>query len=182
MFRVRFYITESSEQQRPKRQRVAKTLWTEYYVCHRSRTQRIHANRTPGGQSGKVRPVQKRSKKVGCTARLNGICYVDSPDTVTFEYIGSHVNHVPRSIEDVQYLPNTEEVRKRIEGELLKGFSVRQVRQFMQREYADGELNQREAHITTVDVYNIYHRVIVQATRRDTNDFSSIRSWLGEPE
>lgn len=129
-FFVVAYRGQENGEDAPKRKRVrsSKKLWAKYHHCHRSGTKRTHAARVTGGQSGKTRPVRKKSKKVGCTARLNVVCYRETPDKATFEFISEHVNRTPGSIEDVLFLPNKPEVIRRIEEELEKRYDVRQVR------------------------------------------------------
>ena len=144
------------------------------YICN-------HATRSKKAEDSvsMQRPVQKKSKQVGCKARLNVVCYDNDPDVVHFEYKNEHSGHVPLSLEDVRYLPNSPEVKQRILDELRKGYNVREVRSYMQRQYQHLAPTHRDSYISTVDVYNIYYRYRQEVfCSKDEDDFTSVDLWL----
>jgi hypothetical protein len=71
-------------------------LWRSLYECHRAESKRyaIALQRT----------LQKKSKKIGCKARLIATCYFSNPEEVVITVDCNHC-HVFGSAEDLQYLP-----------------------------------------------------------------------------
>ena len=122
--------------------------------------------------------MQKKSKQVGCRAILKASCLKSDPTKVIITYKHDHKNHILGSIEDVQYLPCSDEVRDRIREELEKGYDVRDVRTYLQHEYADTMDNQHDAYISIAVVYNIYYNYRQQRCQRDQDNFILVRLWL----
>ena len=155
--------------------------WTEYYECHRHTTaedRRTQQRRDAGGRQHRL--VQKKSKQVGCRAILKASCLRSDSTKVIITYKHAHENHAPGSIDDVQYLPYSDEVRDRIREELEKGYDVRDVRTYLQREYADTNDSSHDAYITTAVVYNIFYNYRRGRCEKDRDDFISVKMWLTE--
>ena len=64
-------------------------------------------------------------------------CYEEDEEKVYFQYVNEHTPHTPSSIEDVQFLPKSNALHEQILDEQCKGYNVRQVRQYLQREYRE---------------------------------------------
>ncbi|KAG2216820.1 hypothetical protein INT45_013892 [Circinella minor] len=176
---------EKGGQHRSKRQRKAKISWKVRYECHRrARKQAYTAESNEDDEYDedgiKRRPIQKRSKYIGCKANLMVYCYEEDEEKVYFQYINEHTLHVPGSIEDVQFLPKSKELHEQILEELRKGYNVRDVRQYLQREYNLHSNTNRDSHINTIDVYNIFVKYRQELCSRHTNDFKSIEKRLTE--
>ena len=124
------------------------------------------------------RPIQKKSKNIGCKAQLMVYCYEDDEDNVEFAYVNEHNGHVPGSIGDVQYLRKSKELNERILEELHKGYNVRDVKRFLQREYQHVAKGSRFGHINTVDVYNILCKYREELCCLDKDDFKSVKNSL----
>ena len=124
------------------------------------------------------RPIQKKSKNIGCKAQLMVYCYEDDEDNVEFAYVNEHNGHVPGSIGDVQYLRKSKELNERILEELHKGYNVRDVKRFLQREYQHVAKGSRFGHINTVDVYNILCKYREELCCLDKDDFTSVKKQL----
>ena len=156
------------------------------YQCHRRDRPEVHLgdesenNVSDDDSDDEVqrRPVQKKSKQVGCKARLNVVCYKVDPHYVHFEYQGEHVGHTPGSIEDVRFLPPSNELKERILVELQKRYSVRDVRLFLQQSYSHLGANKRDQYVSTTDVYNIYYKFWQQQCAKSSDDFESVEKWL----
>ncbi|KAK4521047.1 uncharacterized protein ATC70_004036 [Mucor velutinosus] len=79
------------------------------------------------GKNGAPKEVLKRSKKQGCTAKLKATVYKSDPTKVVLTTINDH-SHVIGSLEDLQYLPLSDEVKVLIETRLREGFRKRETR------------------------------------------------------
>ncbi len=131
-------------------------IWTKVYTCHRNGKKRIRTNLSIGGNSGKARPIQKKSNKIGCTAQVNITCFKDTPNFVTIKYVGRHMNHEIGNIMDLQYLPLSNKLKNKIEIELERGIDHRTIRTFLQKEI-EGEITaNRDFQLHFMDIYNIY--------------------------
>lgn len=95
-----------------KRHRAHKFLWKKRYMCHRGGQPRTRKDKVPGGKSGKPRPNQKASKKVGCNAAMEVVCYKNTPDKATVTFRNMHCNHAPNTTNDLQYLPRAPRVHR----------------------------------------------------------------------
>ena len=166
----------------PKRKRTAKVKWTKYYECHRHTTcddrtaKRREVKEDDPNFYGRF--IQKRSKQVGCVAKLSATCYEEAPTVVELTFKNAHTNHVPFSIEDVQYLQYSDELRERILEELRKGYDVRDIRTYLQHEYSEEDDVVHDAYISTAIVYNIYYKYRQEKSQFDHNDFVSVKLWL----
>ncbi|KAG2217944.1 hypothetical protein INT45_004071 [Circinella minor] len=124
-------------------------------------------------KSLKRRPIKKKSKNIGCKAQLMVYCYEDDEDNVEFTYVNNYDGHIPGSIGDVQYLRKSKELNDRILEELHKGYHVRDIKRFLQREYQHVAKSSRFGHINTVDVYNILCKYREELCCLDKDDFKS---------
>ena len=181
-----FIETQESEQHQHKRQHKQTVLWTRYYRCHRA-TIRQQENGDDSedeeeelyDEEGiKKRPVQKKTKQAGCLAGLKVTCYMNDMDNVVISYLHEHDGHIPRSIEDVQFLPKSDMLNERILEELHKGYNVRSVREYLQRAYDSLPITNRDSYVNTVDVYNIFYKYRQERCAKDTDDFASVKKWL----
>ncbi len=156
-------------------------LWTKIYECHRSGKKRIK-DISAGGETGKIRPIQKKSKKIGCPAQVKIICNRETPAFVTIKYVGRHQNHEPGNFLDLQYLPLSNDLLNKIKTELDRGIDHRTIRRFLQKE-SDGDfLNSRDFHIHFMDIYNIYKKSIYNTFKFDDNEIESAKLWLEKLE
>ncbi|KAG1264473.1 hypothetical protein G6F68_004305 [Rhizopus microsporus] len=80
-------------------------LWRSLYECHRAGSKRC--------AMAIQRTLQKKSKKIGCKARLIATCYFSSPEEVLIMVDGNHC-HVLGSAEDLQYLSLSAGVKEAI--------------------------------------------------------------------
>ncbi|KAI8986983.1 hypothetical protein BDB01DRAFT_702340, partial [Pilobolus umbonatus] len=95
--------------------------FVKYYACNR------HGKfkKTENNNSGAVqRPVQKKSKKIGCPATMKTTCFKNDPDNVAIKHNGEH-NHAVGSPDDLQHLPFSSSVRGMIEQRLREGYARR---------------------------------------------------------
>ena len=148
-------------QHKNKRQRKSKISWKIRYECHRRGRKHkymaiLDEDEEYNEDGIKRRPIQKRSKYIGCKANLMAYCYEGDEENVYFEYVNEHTHHIPSSLEDVQFLPKSEALYDQILEELCKGYNVHQVRQYLQHEYNLYPNTSRDAHINALDVYNIF--------------------------
>ncbi|KAG2216680.1 hypothetical protein INT45_007681 [Circinella minor] len=177
-------INENDNQHRSKRQRKAKIVWKIRYACHRKARKQVVTDSNEDDEYDedgiKRRPIQKRSKHIGCKANLMVYCYEENEEKVYFQYVNEHTLHTPGSIEDVQFLPKSNVLHEQILEELRKGYNVRDVRQYLQREYNVYPNTTRDAHINTIDVYNIFVKYRQELCSRHANDFKSIGKRLVE--
>ncbi|KAI9476356.1 MAG: hypothetical protein EXX96DRAFT_485984 [Benjaminiella poitrasii] len=74
-------------------------IWYKTFICHRSGHKQIRKDIMIGGASGQKRPMQKRSKKDGCPAKIKIISYVNNPGSVSVIYMNTH-NHNVGSTEE----------------------------------------------------------------------------------
>ena len=172
-------------QHKNKRQRKSKISWKIHYECHRRgrkhKYMAILDEDDEYDEDGiKRRPIQKRSKYIGCKANLMAYCYEGDEENVYFEYVNEHTHHIPGSLEDVQFLPKSEALYDQILEELRKGYNVRQVRQYLQREYNLYPNTSRDAHINALDVYNIFIKYRQEQCSRHKGDFKSVEKRLIE--
>ena len=103
---------------------------------------------------------------------------MDDINNVVISYLHEHTGHTPRSIEDVQFLPKSDKLNERILEELRKGYNVRSVREYLQREYDSLPITNRDSYVNTVDVYNIFYKYREERCAKDTVDFASVKKWL----
>lgn len=95
--------------------------------------------------------------------------------------LGEHGhNHVPGSIDDVQYLSLSKSAKSMLRGELEKGYSQRKVRLAMRKEFrANPEMyTPRDTYVNSKEVYNIYRGVQERAYRKHRDEAISTRLWL----
>jgi hypothetical protein len=143
------------EESSQKKQRTSNVIWTSLYYCHRAGRKQVKLSTNPGGKSGKRRPIQKSSKKVGCSAQVRVTCYRSYPNFVTIKYISEHENHIPGSLLDLQYLPLSPEIKSKIENEIELGITNRDIRLSIQRQLEREPTNDRDANIHITDIYNL---------------------------
>ena len=184
------FIAADHEQ---KRHCAIRVLWSQRCYCHRQvrwgakrRNSNVEADNDEDDDYDDDdvhrRPIQKKSKHLDCKAHLIVKCFKNTPEVVDIAYIGDHTGHVPGNIEDVQFLRKSDELNERILQELKVGYNVRDVRRYLQRVYRDSPRHNRDAYISTVDVYNIYCKYRQEKCTRSSNDFESVDLFLGELE
>ncbi|KAG0166505.1 hypothetical protein DFQ28_000638 [Apophysomyces sp. BC1034] len=110
-----------------KRGKPSETLWSYTFVCHREEQKRVHKDRVIGGKSGKVRPVQKESKKIGCTAKLAVVCRDNDSNSVVITVKNIH-NHDIGAVNDLQYLPLSSQAKTEVMQRLSEGYRQRDIR------------------------------------------------------
>ncbi|CEG69946.1 hypothetical protein RMATCC62417_05931 [Rhizopus microsporus] len=118
---------------------------------------------------GRSKNLAKKSKKIGCKARLIATCYFSNPEKLVITVDGNHC-HVLGSAEDLQYLPQSANVNKAILQRLQEGYNTRSVRFAMHRAFrshneAPTSIPHRDSFIHSEDVYNIFRKVLKEPTR-----------------
>ncbi|ORE18341.1 hypothetical protein BCV71DRAFT_285463 [Rhizopus microsporus] len=141
-------------------------LWRSLYECHRAGSKRC--------AMAIQRTLQKKSKKIGCKARLIATCYFSSPEEVLIMVDGNHC-HVLGSAEDLQYLS------------LSAGYNTRSIRFAMHRAFrshneASTSIAHRDNFIHSEDVYNIFRKVFERAYKRHDDQKTSVKHWLNHLE
>ncbi|KAI8379000.1 hypothetical protein BD560DRAFT_389237 [Blakeslea trispora] len=148
------YGNSPTNKYRPKTDK----LWTRYYRCHRYGSYK----KRPG--SGAIRPVQRASKKIGCSGSLEVTCFIKDPTTVSIQYKGHH-NHVPGSADDVKYLPLSAAVQLEIEERLRGGQDRKEIRVALNKHFTElaavssSASMHRDQFVHRNDVYNIFRRI-----------------------
>ncbi|KAF0555924.1 hypothetical protein F8M41_016538 [Gigaspora margarita] len=164
-----------------------KGVWTEHYVCSRSGTKQVRNDRIQGGNSQKIRQVQKESKKVGCLCEIR-IYYkpsIFSYDIVIVHYQYNHNGHIPGSRADVQYLKKSEETIAEIKKFARQGLSHSAIRQLMkapeetiERYFTSKDIvPNRDDLLTYEDIYNVIYKEIHSKYRYHDNDTISVLHW-----
>ncbi|CEI92884.1 hypothetical protein RMCBS344292_07131 [Rhizopus microsporus] len=154
------------------------TIFEEVYECHRAGSKR----RAMAIQ----RTLQKKSKKVGCKARLIATCNFSNPEEVVITVDGNHC-HVLGSAEDLQYLPLSADVKEAILQRLQEGYNTRSVRFAMHRAFrshneASTSIPHRDNFIHSEDVYSIFRKVFERAYKRHDDQKTSVKHWLNHLE
>ena len=77
-------------------------------------------------------------------------------------------------------MPKSKALYDKILEELRKRYNIRQVRQYLQREYNLYSSTSRDAYINTIDVYNIFTKYRQELYSRHKDDFKSIKKRLAK--
>ncbi|KAI8986547.1 hypothetical protein BDB01DRAFT_834520 [Pilobolus umbonatus] len=138
--------------------------FVKYYACNR------HGTFKKANNSGAVqRPVQKKSKKIGCPATLKVTCFKNDPDNVVIKHNGEH-NHAVGSPDDLQHLPLSSSVRGMIEESLREGYTRRDTLINIQRslleEVNNASFVHRDQSISAEEVYNISRRAEMEFIKK----------------
>ncbi|CEP15854.1 hypothetical protein [Parasitella parasitica] len=171
---------EDQQQNTRKRQRLHPEIWYKEYTCHMAGEKRIRDQDT--GKNGKPKEIQKKSKKQGCLAKLKAIVYKADPTNVVL-ITETEQNHIIGSLEDLQYLPLSDDAKALIETRLREGYRKRETR------FANQQSNfrapsslivHRDQMVHAEDVQNIYKKIQEAAYIRHPNVQESIKIWLNE--
>ncbi|KAI9487049.1 MAG: hypothetical protein EXX96DRAFT_551630 [Benjaminiella poitrasii] len=144
-----------------------------------------------GGAFGQERPMQKRSKKDGCSAKMKIISYVNNPESVSDIHMNTH-NHNVGSTEELQHLPLSNDVKNYIIDHLRHGYDKRDIRISIQnnfKEYVSNYLNfsvvegndplnmiiHKDQMIHSDDIYNLYKNIQQEKYQRDKNQYESVK-------
>ncbi|CEG75441.1 hypothetical protein RMATCC62417_10479 [Rhizopus microsporus] len=150
-------------------------LWRSLYECHRAGSKRH--------DMAVQRSLQKKkSKKIGCKARLIATCYFSNPEEAVITVDGNHC-HVLGSAEDLQYLPLSADVKEAIFQRLQEEYNTRSVRFDMHRaihsqDEAAVSITHKDNLIHSEDVYNIFRKVFEKAYKRHDGQKASVKLWL----
>ncbi|CEG74033.1 hypothetical protein RMATCC62417_09306 [Rhizopus microsporus] len=122
------------------------------------------------------RTLQKKSKKIGCKARLIATCYFSNSEEVVITVDGNHC-HVLGSAD----------VKEAILQRLQEGYNARSVRFAMHRAFhshneASTSIPHRDNFIHSEDVYNIFRKVFDRAYKRHDDQKASAKLWLNHLE
>ncbi|CEJ04521.1 hypothetical protein RMCBS344292_18479 [Rhizopus microsporus] len=114
-------------------------------------------------------PCKKKSKRIGCKARLIATCYFSNPEKLVITVDGNHC-HVLGSADDLQYLSLSVDVKEAILQRLQEGYNTRNVRFAIHRAFrshneAPTSIPHRDSFIHSEDVYNIFRKVLKEPTR-----------------
>lgn len=179
-------LTEPLNVKRIRRLRANEDIaWTAEYVCHRAGSKRVRKDRHPGGITGKTRPLQKASKKIGCVCRLSVTCSHLDPGNVSLRLHGNH-NHTIGSVDDLQFLSLSSTVRELVALKLAEGYRRRDIRRSLQRQLGNSDSTDanppahRDKFIHDQDIYNIWLRVQNDFHRRADDEKESVLIWLNE--
>lgn len=160
-------------------------IWTAEYVCHRAGNKRVRSDRQAGGTTGKLRPLQKASKKIGCKCRLVVTCNHSDAENPSLRIHGAH-NHSIGTADDLQFLSLSPAVREMVATKLTEGYRRRDIRRSLQRQLGNGADANPPAHrdqfIYDEDIYNIWRRVENGFHRKAEDEKKSILMWLNELE
>ncbi|ORE17056.1 hypothetical protein BCV71DRAFT_182205, partial [Rhizopus microsporus] len=131
-------------------------------------------------------PCKKKSKKIGCKARLIATCYFSNPEEVVITVDGNHC-HVLGSSGGLRYLPLSADVKVAILQRLQEGYNTRSVRFTMHRAFrshneASTSILHRDNYIHSEDVYNIFRKVFERAYKRYDDQKASVKLWLNHLE
>lgn len=157
-------------------------IWRAEYICHRAKSKRVRADRQAGGTSGKVRPLQKASKRIGCSARLSIVYNRSEPENVLVRLHGGH-NHTIGSIDDLQFLPLSPVIRELVATKLAEGYRRRDIRRSLQRQLGSATngtdaVTRRDSMIHDGDIYNIWRRIESDFFRKKQDEKESVLAWL----
>ncbi len=156
------------------------------YACHRSGKKRIRINIPLGGESGKVRPIQKDSAKVSCSCRVIAKMEANgSNDTsISVRYTRQHSNHNLQSLRDLGKLRHTKESIEKIQDLIGEGLNQHALSQhlLMDEVELDNILEGRNIpktnnFFTKDDLYHLVSAVHRQKYCKDNNEFKSIKLW-----
>ncbi|OAD68362.1 hypothetical protein PHYBLDRAFT_150542 [Phycomyces blakesleeanus NRRL 1555(-)] len=148
-------------------------LFSQVYSCHRGGSYE--------SESREKRPIQRKSKKVGCEATLTITCYADKSHVYVFDFIANHTNHIPGDIKtDLGLIPLTRGHVDDIVARLTAspGSSARKIRleilcNIDQQEYS---LNGRK--INYFDIYNKILAINRTIFHLHENNFKSMKMWF----
>lgn len=189
----------TSEPDKKHRKHDIKYIFKVYYYCHRTgeKRKRSETDQPIGGKSGKTRDLQKKSKKIGCQAKLVVTCPKGHPDIVVIEHIGDH-NHEVGGLEDLQHLPLSNATKSLIMQRLREGYSKRDTRIAIQanfRNYIMANINSaadinggsvdnfvvhRDQMVDANEIYNMYKKIVESFYKRADSQQESVRKWLEE--
>ncbi|ORE06196.1 hypothetical protein BCV72DRAFT_262886 [Rhizopus microsporus var. microsporus] len=125
-------------------------------------------------ESSKSQPIQKPSKKIGCRCYITVTCYFVTPNQVTIKLHNEH-NHLIGSLDDISFLPLSDNTKEVILQELREDYGRRDIRaaihcHFNERirdlfsEAASSSSSSvyavhRDQFVHSEDVYNIYRKI-----------------------
>ena len=111
----------------PKRVTRRSILWKIKYICHRVGTYKGRAGVQTGVESSKSRSIQKPSKKIDCRCYVTVTCYFVTPNQVTIKLHNEH-NHLIGSLDDISFLPLSDNTKEAILQKLHEGYDRRDIR------------------------------------------------------
>ncbi|OAD77249.1 hypothetical protein PHYBLDRAFT_164161 [Phycomyces blakesleeanus NRRL 1555(-)] len=152
-----------------------RVLFSQVYSCHRGESYEP--------ESREKRPIQRKSKKVGCEATLIITCHADKPHVYMFDFIGNHKNHIPGDIQtDLGLIPLTRGRVNDIVARLTAspGSSARKIRLEILRDVDRQEYSLNERKINYFDIYNKILAINRTIFRLHEDDFKSMKMWFAE--
>ncbi|KAJ8651863.1 hypothetical protein O0I10_012556 [Lichtheimia ornata] len=166
----------SGSRSQSKKRKVDKLLVSQVYECNRSGKPQERKDQPKKNE----RTSLIESKKVECTAKLWVTCKESNPEWVSIMYNTHHQNHQPGSMEDIRYMPKSQELVDAIVQRLSEGQTVRAVRDYFRRFPITQDLKSRDAYIITDDVYNEFIKLQSQAAHRHNDEHESAKVWVKE--
>ncbi|KAI9483360.1 MAG: hypothetical protein EXX96DRAFT_557918, partial [Benjaminiella poitrasii] len=128
------------------------------------------------GASGQERPMQKRSKKDNCPTKMKIISYVNNPGSVSVIHMNTY-NHSVGSIEELQHLPLSNDVKDYIIDHLRHGYDKRDIRISIQNNFKEYVLNYLNFSVVEgMILLNIQQ----EKYQQDKNQYESVKLWLKE--
>ncbi|KAI8378856.1 hypothetical protein EDC96DRAFT_571031 [Choanephora cucurbitarum] len=180
-----------------RRKRVVEYVWYTEYKCHRSGTYRdrvAEGSRTKGGSGGKARDLQKASKKTDCKAKLKVVCFKRDPENVEIVHIDTH-NHDVGGMDDLKYLPLSNERKAIISERLREGYSKRDCRIAIQKDFRkfisefltdgsgnDNRIYRRDQVVHQGEIHNLYKKIQETFYMKSSNEKESVKLWLKDLE
>ncbi|GAA5803434.1 hypothetical protein HPULCUR_008916 [Helicostylum pulchrum] len=171
-------------------------VFKTYYSCHRSGEKR-QAKTEQNNSSEGSRKLQKKSKKIECTANLVATCYKSDPNNVVLHHTGNH-NHQIGGLEDLKFLPLSQVAKQLIEQRLREGFKKRDTRISIQNHflhYSQANLNtdveqslgneaqvivHRDQMVHSTEIYSIYKKIQKAFYKKADDQKESVKLWLTE--
>ena len=164
--------------------RTVKEKSLKVWCCHRYGSKRFRKDRVVGGTSGKSRPIQKSTSKIGCTCSLSATFHENG--IISVIYNTKHFNHYPGSFSELAYLRKNKELIGRIERMIEDGLDHHALATHLlmvQKDIADirnGAIPKQNEFFTRDDLYNIVSRIINRKFKKNEDEKESANIWIQE--
>ncbi|CEG66475.1 hypothetical protein RMATCC62417_03049 [Rhizopus microsporus] len=126
-------LSTLNEEDQPMPNRVARRsiIWKIKYICHRSEFYKSRVGVQTEDESSKSQPIQKPSKKIDSRCYVTVTCYFLAPNQVTNKMHNEH-NHFIGSLDDISFLPLSDNTKEAILQKLREGYDRRGIRAAIQ--------------------------------------------------
>ena len=125
------FTLNEEDQPMPKCATRKSVIWK---IKYRAETYKGRAGVQTEDESSKSRSIQKPSKKIDCRCYVTVTCYFLAPNQVTIKLHDEH-NHLIESLDDISFLPLSDNTKEAILQRLREGYGRRDIRAAIQRHF-----------------------------------------------